>query len=130
MKRIKRWLLLWSIMVSVHYVDNIMYWSNLIGSQAWRDYSVEQCELLKAAFTDKGYEVFIGECTSIYSEDRFATDAVYIGSNNCLEMMLELLMDYGFVPVLWDVNDNFYDRINNVVKEKANAQVIKKIAEK
>ena len=118
------------IMVSVHYVDNSMYWSNRIGSQAWWDYSVAQCDLLKTAFTDKGYEVFIGECTAIYPESNFAGDAVYTGSANCLEMMLNLITDYGFVPVLWDVNDNFYDRVGNKIKSDENAKVIRNISDK
>lgn len=118
------------LMVSVHYVDNVMYWSNKIGGQEWWDYSVAQCELLKEAFTDKGVQVFIGECTSIYDEERFIAGAESDTSSECLEKMMNLITDYGFVPVLWDVHGNFYDRFNKVVKEESNAQVIERIAEK
>ncbi|MBQ9141012.1 MAG: glycoside hydrolase family 5 protein [Lachnospiraceae bacterium] len=118
------------IMVSVHYVDNVMYWSNKIGSQEWWDYSVAQCELLKKAFTDKGYEVFIGECTAIYGDDRFAKNATVTTSSECLEKMLNLVTDYGFVPVLWDVHGNFYCRINHAIKSETDSEVIQRIAEK
>lgn len=118
------------LMVSVHYVDNVMYWTNKIGSQEWWDYSVAQCELLKEAFTNKGVQVFIGECTSIYDEERFASDATVTSSSECLEKMMNLITDYGFVPALWDIHGNFYDRFNYVVKEKVNAQVIERIADK
>ena len=118
------------VMVSVHYVDNVMYWSNKIGGQEWWDYSVAQCELLKEAFTDKGVQVFIGECTSIYDDERFIAGAENDTSSECLEKMMNLITDYGFVPVLWDVHGNFYDRFNKVIKEKSNAQVIERIAEK
>lgn len=118
------------LMVSVHYVDNVMYWTNKIGGQEWWDYSVAQCELLKEAFTDKGIQVFVGECTSIYDAERFAANAETGTSSECLEKMMNLITDYGFVPVLWDVHGNFYDRFNHVVKEEADAQVIQNIAEK
>ncbi len=118
------------IMVSVHYVDNSMYWSNRIGGQAWWDYSVAQCELLKAAFTDKGYQVFIGECTANYPDSNFASDAMYGSSSECLEKMMNLITDYGFVPVLWDVNDGFYSRTENKIKSDSDAAVIRRIADK
>ncbi len=118
------------LMVSVHYVDNVMYWTNKIGGQEWWDYSVAQCELLKEAFTDKGIQVFVGECTSIYDAERFAANAETGTSSECLEKMMNLITDYGFVPVLWDVHGNFYDRFNHVVKEEADAQVIQNISEK
>lgn len=118
------------IMVSVHYVDNAMYWTNKIGSQEWWDYSVAQCELLKKAFTDKGYQVFVGECTSIYEEERFASNAMTKTSSECLEKMMNLITDYGFVPVLWDVQGNFYCRINHAIKSERNGEVIQRIADK
>lgn len=118
------------IMVSVHYVDNTMYWTNKIGSQEWWDYSVAQCELLKEAFTDKGIQVFIGECTAIYDEERFASDATATTSSACLEKMMNLITDYGFVPVLWDVHGNFYCRINNAIKSETDIEVVKRIAQK
>ncbi|MDE7280700.1 MAG: glycoside hydrolase family 5 protein, partial [Ruminiclostridium sp.] len=41
------------LMVSVHYVDNAMYWTNQIGGQAWLDYTDSQIALLNKAFTEK-----------------------------------------------------------------------------
>lgn len=100
------------MMVSVHYVDNAKYWTNQIGDQSWIDYSREQCELLADAFTKNGYPVFIGECTSIYEPEHIIANADYTTSTECLEQMLQLITEYGFVPVLWDVTDNFYSRTN------------------
>lgn len=115
------------IMISVHYVDNACYWANKIGGEEWLEYSRAQCELLKKAFTDKGYTVFVGECTSIYSDDRFVSDAAYTNSADCLEVMMKMIVDYGFVPVLWDVNDNFYSRTEYKIKSPADAAVILEI---
>lgn len=113
------------IMVSVHYVDNAMYWSNKIGGKEWLDYAKSQCELLKSAFTDKGIQVFVGECTSIYEEERFAADADTTNSSECLETMLQMELDYGFIPVLWDVPENFYSRILKKIKSDEDAQTIR-----
>lgn len=118
------------LMVSVHYIDNVCYWSNKIGGTYWEDYSKSQCELLKKAFTDKGIPVFVGECTAIYQADRFAGDAEYVESSDCLEYILGMAVDYGFVPVLWDTNDNFYSRTNNKIKAESDQEVITKIAAK
>lgn len=118
------------LMVSVHYIDNAKYWMNQVGNQAWLDYSTEQCELLKAAFTDKGIPVFVGECTSIYESTHLARNAEYTDSPECLRLMLNLAAEYGFVPVLWDVNDNFYSRTECRVKSESDQRVITEIAEK
>lgn len=118
------------LMVSVHYVDNAMYWTNQIGSKAWYDYSVAQCELLKKAFTDKGIPVFVGECTSIYGSDRFASDAYVTDTADALEIMMNMITDYGFVPVLWDVNNNFYYRSVQIFPNERNVEVIKEISAK
>lgn len=113
------------LMVSVHYVDNVMYWTNQIGNQKWLDYATEQCELLKAKFTDNGIPVFMGETTSIYTSDRFAGDAEHTDSTECVEIILRMLAeDYGFVPVLWDVADNFYSRRTYTIINDADAQMI------
>lgn len=98
------------LMVSVHYIDNAMYWTNRIGGQEWLDYSRAQCELLKNAFTDKGIPVFVGECTSIYDESRFAGNATVTESTQALKTIMDMCGEYGFVPVLWDVCNNFYSR--------------------
>lgn len=116
------------IMVSVHYVDNAMYWTNNIGGQKWLDYSKAQCELLKKAFTDKGIQVFVGECTSIYDTERFASNAIYTDSTECLEIMYDMLLDYGFIPVLWDVNNNFYSRTKYEIKSESDKALIEKLS--
>lgn len=115
------------IMVSVHYVDNAMYWTNKIGGQEWLDYSRSQCELLKKAFSDKGVQVFMGECTSIYDKERFASNADITDSSECLETILQMELDHGFIPVLWDTNDNFYSRTDNKIKSDSDAEVISKL---
>lgn len=116
------------LMVSVHYVDNAMYWANKIGGQQWLEYSTEQCELLKNAFTDKNIPVFVGECTSIY-DDHYSPKAETRDSTECLRTMLEMITDYGFVPVLWDVSDNFYSRTENVIKSETDRALIAELAE-
>lgn len=118
------------LMVSVHYIDNACYWTNRIGGTYWKSYSIAQCELLKKAFTDKGIPVFVGECTSIYEAERLVSDAEYAESSDCLEYILDMAVDYGFVPVLWDVNDHFYSRTENKIKSDSDQEVITRIAEK
>lgn len=117
------------MMVSVHYIDNAMYWSNRVGNDKWREYSRAQCELLKAAFTDKGIPVFVGECTSIYERKYFATNAEVKESTAALEEMYNLMLEYGFVPVLWDVNDNFYSRTEYRIKSDSDRSLIRKLAD-
>lgn len=117
------------LMVSVHYVDNAMYWSNKIGGQEWLNYIDSQCELLKKAFTDKGIPVFLGETTSIYPNSNFASDAKYKNSTECLEIVLDKLHSYGFVPVLWDTNDNFYSRTACQIKRGSDKELIAGLSE-
>lgn len=118
------------LMVSVHYVDNAMYWTNKIGGDEWLDYAKSQCELLKSAFIDKGIPVFIGEVTSIYSPDRFASDAKYTDSTECLKVMCDMMVEYDCVPVLWDVNDNFYSRTEFKIIDEEDKAFIKEFSEK
>ena len=118
------------LMVSVHYVDNMMYWINKIGSQEWLDYTDSQISLLDKAFGSKGIPVFLGETTSRYPQSNFAKDAVITDSSECLKTVLEKLTDHGFVPVLWDVTDNFYLRDACRIKDSADAQVIRDISDK
>ncbi len=118
------------LMVSVHYIDNIIYWRNMIGNDRWMDYSRQQCELLKERFTDNGIPVFVGECTSIYTDDHFIKTPQYAGSSLCLQMQLDQAADYGFVPVLWDVNDNFYSRTDCRIKSDSDQAVITEVAER
>ena len=118
------------LMVSVHYIDNMCYWINQLGGQFWLDYSKDQCDKLKAKFTDNNIPVFVGETTSIYPTDRFAGDHMYDTSSEMLEVLLNMATDYGFVPVLWDVNDNAYSRTAYKMKSDSDGEVIKKIADK
>ena len=116
------------LMVSVHYVDNAMFWTNRIGGENWLNYIDSQCELLKSAFTDKGIPVFIGETSSGYPEERFSKNAVHTSSSECLDIVLRRLNDYGFVSVLWDVSDGFYSRTDCVIKSDTDRAVIADIA--
>jgi endoglucanase len=117
------------LMVSVHYIDNAKYWTNQIGNEKWVEYSTEQCELLKEAFTDKNIPVFVGECTSIYDDERIIANAKYDNSTACLDKLLTMAaIDYGFVPVLWDVNDNFYSRTEYKIKSDFDAAIIAELA--
>lgn len=116
------------LMVSVHYVDNAMFWTNQIGSENWLKYTDSQIDLLKTAFTDKGIPVFLGECTAGYPDERFAANAKYTDSAECMELVMQRLIDNGFVPVLWDVNDNYYSRTEYKIKDDKQAELIKKLA--
>lgn len=118
------------MMVSVHYIDNAPYWANSVGGQYWLAYSSKQCTQLEEAFTSKGIPVFVGECTSIYTSDHLAGDAQYTESSECLSVLLNKAVDFGFVPVLWDVNNNFYSRTEYKIKSESDAQVITEIAER
>jgi len=118
------------LMVSVHYIDNAMYWTNIVGGNKWLNYSKEQCELLKTAFTDKNIPVFVGECTSIYEDDHLEKRSKGKNSSEFLKTILDMAVDYGFVPVLWDTNNNFYSRTEYKIKSDSDQTVITEIAEK
>ncbi len=118
------------LMVSVHYVDNMMFWINQIGSEKWIEYTDSQIALLDKAFKDKGIPVFLGETTSRYPNSSFASDAEYTTSSECLKIVLNKLTEHGFVPVLWDVTDNFYSRANCTIKDSDDARVINTISAK
>ncbi len=118
------------MMVSVHYIDNACYWTNTVGGQSWLDYSKSQCELLKNAFTSRDIPVFVGECTGIYDAERIEAGASVTDSSECLSTILNMAADYGFVPVIWDVNDGFYSRTECKIKSESNQTVIKEISEK
>lgn len=116
------------MMVSVHYIDNVCYWTNNVGGSYWLNYSKNQCELLKKAFIDKGIPVFVGECTGSYSSDRFASDASIKDSSECLSTILSMAVDYDLVPVLWDVSNGFYSRTQCRIASDSDAAVIAEIA--
>lgn len=117
------------LMVSVHYVDNTMYWCNQIGGESWEAYIDDQCGKLEKAFSEKNIPVFLGETTAIYPDSNFDSSSTRT-SSECLEYVLDKLTGLGFVPVIWDTNDNFYSRTEFKVKSETDAAVIKKISEK
>ena len=120
-------------MVSVHYVDNAMYWSNQLGTQQWYDYSISQCELLKSAFSDKGIPVFIGECTSVKSynsPDRIPSGAVYSDPLKMFKTEMDIITDYGFVPVVWDTANDWFNRSECRFNSAEDGDALKDIAQK
>lgn len=118
------------LMVSVHYVDNAMYWSKKIGGQEWLDYTDAQIELLENAFLSKNIPVFMGETSAGYPAENFAENAVHKDSSECLEIVLGKLTDKGIIPVIWDVNDVFYSRTEYRIKSDSDRKVIKEMSEK
>ena len=119
------------LMVSVHYVDNNMYWWNKIGGQEWLNYIDDQCGKLKKAFIDKGIPVFMGETTSNYPKNNMDSSVkTKKTSTDCLKVVLERLLDEGFVPVLWDTNSHFYSRTEYKIVNPDDAALIKDLAEK
>ncbi len=116
------------LMVSVHYIDNAMYWTRNVGGKKWKEYTESQCELLKTAFIDKGIPVFLGEQTSVYESDKIVRGAEITDSSELMKYEMQTALDYGFVPVLWDVNDNFYSRTECRIKSESDAAVIKELA--
>lgn len=114
------------LMVSVHYVDNAMYWTNKIGGKEWMNYSIGQCEELKEAFTDKGIVVFVGECTANY-DGRFASNAENKDSADCMQQMLELMQSYGFIPVYWETTGNYYPNFSDEVIKGPLAEMMNRV---
>lgn len=118
------------LMVSVHYVDNSMYWSKKIGGQEWLDYTDAQIELLDKAFLSKNIPVFMGETSAGYPDSNFDQNAIHKDTSECLEIVLDKLTDKGIVPVIWDVNDVFYSRTEYRIKSDSDRKVIKEMSEK
>lgn len=118
------------LMVSVHYVDNMMYWINKIGGEDWLGYTDHQIDLLDKAFLSKNIPVFMGETSVNYPDSNFDGNAVYKTSSECVDIVLDKLTDKGIVPVIWDTNDNFYSRTEYRIKSDADRKVIKKISKK
>ncbi len=118
------------LMVSVHYIDNAMIWSNQIGSKAWEHYSRQQCELLKARFIDQGIPVFVGECNAIYPAEHMAPNPLYLNSQSCLAVLLHMAVDYDLVPILWDVHNNMYSRTEHKIKDEMDQAVVQEIADR
>lgn len=118
------------LMVSVHYVDNMMYWTKRIGGEDWIKYTDSQIELLDKAFLSKNIPVFMGETTAGYPASNFDRAAVHKDSSECVEIVLDKLTDKGIVPVIWDTNDGFYSRTQYRIKSDSDRKVIKKISEK
>lgn len=118
------------LMVSVHYVDNSMYWAKKIGGNEWMRYIDNQIKLLNKAFTEKNIPVFLGEIAARYPEENFDSGVTDKNSAKCVEIMLNTLLDNGFVPVIWDVNDNFYSRTEYRIKYDDERSMFKEISEK
>lgn len=116
-------------MVSVHYVDNMMYWINKIGGEDWLGYTDYQIELLKNAFISKNIPVFMGETSVNYPASNFDPSAIYRTSSECVDIILRKLVDNGIVPVIWDVNDNFYSRTEYRIKNDSDRKVIRELAD-
>lgn len=122
------------IMVSVHYVDNTPYWTNIIGSQEWVDYIEDQCQKLNRAFTSRNIPVFLGETTARYPGRNFSKNKLpeYSTSEACLKYTLQRLLDYGYVPVIWDTENssNFYSRTKYQIRYDGDRAVIEELSEK
>lgn len=118
------------LMVSVHYVDNMMYWINKIGGQDWINYTDGQIDLLNKAFTEKNIPVFMGETSAGYPASNFDGKAIHKDSVECVEIILNKLLDNGFVPVIWDVNDNFYSRTEYRIKSDSARKMIRELSDK
>ena len=117
-------------MVSVHYVDNAFYWAKRIGSDEWLQYIDDQIALLKNAFLDENIPVFMGETSSRYPEENIDGSVSDKTSSKYVKTVLEKLLENDIVPVLWDVNDNFYSRTEYRIKADDERQMIADITEK
>lgn len=115
------------LMVSVHYVDNAMYWSNKIGGEEWLEYIDDQIDLLNKAFAERNIPVFMGETSSRYSEENFESGAADKNSTECVNIVINKLLENNIVPVLWDVNDHFYSRTEYRIKSDEDREMIANI---
>ena len=104
-----------------------MYWSNQIGGTSWVSYIDDQIGKLRTAFTEKNIPVFIGETSVNYPAGNFDRNPVYADSSICVDYVLRTLLINGFVPVIWDTNDNFYSRTKYRIKSGADRKVIRQI---
>ena len=59
-----------------------------------------------------------------------ADNAVYKESSQCLDIIMDMAVSYGFVPVLWDINDSFYSRTSYSVKSESDQKVVSETARK
>lgn len=118
------------LMVSVHYVDNSCYWMKKIGGEEWLRYIDEQINLLNKAFTEKNIPVFLGEIASKYPTENFEAEVTDKDSSKCVGIMINKLLENGMVPVLWDVNDNFYSRTEYRIKSDDDRQMLFEIVDK
>lgn len=118
------------LMVSVHYVDNAFFWAKRVGSDEWLQYIDDQIELLNNAFTSKNIPVFMGETSSIYPDENIDVSVTDRTSSKYVEIVLNKLLENDIVPILWDVNDNFYSRTMYRIKSDDDRQMIADITEK
>lgn len=114
------------LMISVHYVDNAMYWSNQVGTKEWLEYAKNQCELLKERFKNQDIPVFIGECNGIYESEHLAANADFSKDCDCFEKMISMILDYGFIPVIWDDSNRFFERNQCKILDKGKAELLDK----
>lgn len=121
------------MMVSVHYIDNNMYWSKQIGSENWHNYIISQCDLLRDAFTMKGIPVFVGETTASY-KGQMVDSAPYGSNEECIRELIRIANEeYGFKTVFWETHHDdgsaFYDRTTCKIPDSENAKTVKKYGE-
>lgn len=112
------------LMVSVHYVDNAFFWAKRVGSDEWLQYIDDQIELLYDAFGSQNIPVFMGETSSIYPKENIDAGVEDKTSSKYVEIVLNKLLENDIVPVLWDVNDNFYSRTEYRIKADDDRQMI------
>ena len=90
-------------------------------------YIDDQIGKLRTAFTEKNIPVFIGETSVNYPAGNFDRNPVYADSPICVDYVLRTLLINGFVPVIWDTNDNFFSRTKYRIKSGADRKVIRQI---
>ena len=71
--------------------------------------------------------MFVGETSVNYPAGNFDRNPVYTDSPICVDYVLRTLLINGFVPVIWDTNDNFYSRTKYRIKSGADRKVIRQI---
>ncbi len=118
------------LMVSIHYLDNLMYWTNSLGTQQWLDYVDRQCNKLDESFKEAGVPVFVGETTCSYPWDRFALGAEYQNSAECVEMVLNKQSERGYVSVLWTAGNGWYDRESCTITDSEYAEMVARVAKR
>jgi endoglucanase len=60
-------------------------------------------------------------------KDKYKECATITETSECLKTALKVYLDYGFIPVLWDVNDGFYSRTEYKIKSEDDAEAISEL---